>query len=46
MGISSFEVWYWDYTKDPSVKGTKNSPTDMGKEKYEEILRNQLVRVM
>ena len=46
MGIVPVEVYYWDYTKDKSVAGTKNSPTDMGKEKYEEILKNQLVRVM
>jgi hypothetical protein len=46
MGIIPVEVYYWDYTKDTTITGTKNSPTDMGKEKYEEILRNQLVKVM
>lgn len=46
IGINTFEVWYWDYTKDLSLKGTKNSPTDMGKDKYNEILKNQLVRIM
>ena len=45
MGMSEVEIYYWDYTKDPSLKGTKNSPTDMGKDKYLEIMNNQLQKV-
>ena len=45
MGINDIEIYYWDYTKDPSLKGTKNSPTDMGKDKYLEIIKNQLQKV-
>lgn len=38
------EIWYWDSTIDLDV-GLKCSPTDMGKEKFEEIMEEQLVRI-
>lgn len=38
------EIWYWDADQDLDV-GTKCSPTDMGKEKFEEIMEEQLVRI-
>lgn len=38
------EIWYWDSTIDLDV-GLKCSPTDMGKEKFEEIMAEQLVRI-
>lgn len=46
MGFNQIEVYYWDYNKNPAVKGTKNSPTDMGKEAYEDIMQNQLVKIL
>lgn len=45
MGMNEIEIYYWNYTKDPSLKGTKNSPTDMGRDKYLEIMNNQLQRI-
>ena len=45
MGMSDIEIYYWDYNKNPAIKGTKNSPTDMGKEEYEKIINNQLIKV-
>ena len=38
------EVWYWDSDQDLDV-APKSSPTDMGKEKFEEIMEEQLVRI-
>ena len=38
------EIWYWDSTVDLDV-GSKCSPTDMGKEKFEEIMREQLIQI-
>ena len=46
MGVQSFEIWYWDYTMDPTISGTKVSPTDMGLNKYKEIMTNQLKRIL
>lgn len=46
MGFNQIEVYYWDYNKFPSIKGTKNSPTDMGREVYDEIMKNQLVKIL
>lgn len=43
-GMFMPEVWYWDSTLDLDV-GMKCSPTDMGKEKFEEIMKDQLVRL-
>lgn len=38
------EIWYWDSTIDLDID-LKSSPTDMGKEKFEEIMKEQLVRI-
>ena len=38
------EVWYWDSDQDLDI-GQKCSPTDMGKDKFEEIMKEQLVRI-
>ena len=38
------EIWYWDSDLDLDVN-PKSSPTDMGKEKFEEIIEEQLVRI-
>lgn len=38
------EIWYWDADQDFDI-GSKCSPTDMGKEKFEEIIQEQLVRI-
>ena len=39
------DIYFWDYNKFPEIKGTKNSPVDMGKEVYEKIINEQLVQV-
>lgn len=38
------EIWYWDSDQDLDIN-PKSSPTDMGKEKFEEIIQEQLVRI-
>ena len=38
------EIWYWDSTMDLDID-FKSSPTDMGKEKFEEIMNEQLIRL-
>ena len=38
------EVWYWDADQDLDIL-PKSSPTDSGKEKFEEIMREQLIRI-
>lgn len=38
------EFWYWDSTKDPTIP-KKASPTDMGYEKFKDIMDNQLVKL-
>ena len=38
------EVWYWDADQDLDIL-PKSSPTDSGKEKFEEIMKEQLVRI-
>lgn len=43
-GMFMPEIWYWNADLDASVK-PKSSPTDMGKEKFEEIMREQLVQL-
>ena len=43
-GILTPEIWYWDSTMDLDID-LKCSPTDMGKEKFEEIMKEQLVRI-
>jgi DNA primase len=42
--LFSTEIWYWDSTMDLDIE-PKSSPTDTGKEKFEEIMREQLVRL-
>ena len=42
--MHKFEIWYWDSTMDLDID-SKSSPTDMGKEKFEEIIQEQLVRM-
>ena len=43
-GILTPEIWYWDSTMDLDID-LKCSPTDMGKEKFEEIIKEQLVKI-
>ena len=38
------EIWYWDADQDLDIS-SKSAPTDMGKEKFEEIIGEQLVRI-
>lgn len=38
------EIWYWDADQDLDIL-PKSSPTDMGKEKFGEIIEEQLVRI-
>ena len=38
------EIWYWDSDQDLDID-PKSSPTDMGKEKFEEIMEEQLVKI-
>ena len=38
------EIWYWDADLDLDV-GLKCSPMDMGREKFDEIMEEQLVRI-
>ena len=38
------EIWYWDADQDLDIS-PKSSPTDLGKDKYEEIMQEQLVRI-
>lgn len=43
-GILAPEVWYWDSDLDLDIP-SKVSITDMGEEKFEEIMEEQLVRI-
>lgn len=43
-GIFDVEIWYWDADQDLDIL-PKSSPTDMGKEKFEEIMEEQLVKI-
>ena len=43
-GMLSPEIWYWDADQDLDIE-PKSSPTDMGREKFEEIMEEQLVRI-
>lgn len=43
-GMLAPEIWYWDADQDLDI-GSKCSLTDMGKEKFEEIIKEQLVRI-
>ena len=43
-GMLAPEIWYWDADQDLDI-GEKCSPTDMGREKFDEIMEEQLVRI-
>lgn len=43
-GMLAPEIWYWDSTMDLDIDA-KSSPTDSGKDKFEEIMEEQLVRI-
>lgn len=43
-GMFEIEIWYWDADQDLDI-GEKCSPTDMGREKFDEIMEEQLVRI-
>ena len=43
-GMLAPEILYWDADQDLDV-GAKCSPTDMGKDKFEEIMEEQLVKI-
>lgn len=43
-GILAPEVWHWDSTMDLDID-LKASPTDLGKEKFREIMEEQLIRI-
>lgn len=43
-GMLDTEIWYWDADQDLDVDA-KSSPTDMGGEKFKEIMAEQLVRM-
>ena len=43
-GMLTPEIWYWDSDQDLDVL-PKSSPTDSGKEKFDEIMEEQLVRI-
>ena len=43
-GMFMPEVWYWDSDQDLDI-ASKSSPTDSGKDKFEEIMEEQLVRI-
>ena len=38
------EIWYWDSDQDLDID-PKSSPTDAGREKFKEIIEEQLVRI-
>ena len=43
-GMLTPEIWYWDSTQDLDID-LKSSPTDMGEEKFKEIMEEQLIRI-
>lgn len=43
-GMLAPEIWYWDSDQDLDI-GEKCSLTDMGQEKFKEIMKEQLVRI-
>lgn len=43
-GMFAPEIWYWDSDQDLDID-SKCSPTDMGREKFEEIMTEQLVQI-
>ena len=38
------DIWYWDSSLDLDIE-PKSSPTDMGKDKFVEIIQEQLVKI-
>lgn len=40
----NIEIWYWDADQDLDIN-PKSSPTDMGREKFDEIMQEQLVKI-
>lgn len=42
--LGNLELLYWDATKDKTLKGTKNSPSDLGLKKFNQIMNEQLVK--
>lgn len=44
-GMFNIRIAYWDSELDIDACGTKNSPTDMGKKKFDEIMKEQLIEV-
>lgn len=43
-GMLAPEIWYWDADQDLDIE-SKSSPTDSGREKFEEVMQEQLVRI-
>ena len=43
-GMLAPEIWYWDADQDLDIL-PKSSPTDAGKEKFDEIMEEQLVKI-
>jgi len=43
-GIFEVEIWYWDADQDLDIP-SKSSMTDLGREKFDEIMGEQLVRI-
>lgn len=43
-GMLAPEIWYWDADQDLDIS-PKSSPTDMGKDKFEEIMEEQLIKI-
>ena len=42
--LRDLELWYWDTTLDPTIKGTKCGPCDNGVEYFEKVKNEQLKR--
>jgi len=42
--LRDIELWYWDTTLDPTIKGTKCGPCDNGAEYFEKVKGEQLKR--
>ena len=43
-GILAPEIWYWDSDQDLDID-EKCSPTDMGQDKFKEIMQEQLIKI-
>lgn len=42
--LRDLELWYWDTTLDPTIKGTKCGPCDNGAEYFDKVKNEQLKR--